>query len=313
VPVARSTQHPIEQEYRDLVKAEPTRDQFPAKPMSWWKKVLGGVQSTAAGIRDPNMAGATADRFFTSRQRKAVEQYSGAHGDWEGRLANLMKLAKLRRDDLDDQNIQSELDARNRPHAEKPENLDREAYDYYVGQGMTPAAARQRVLQDAQNVKPSRQPHTSPFEAFAYGDAGEKRAAQDFLDMEHRLARQYEKPSEIDERYRLFKNDPDAYKAMFGEKGVGKADAATATRMLNYFDKRRREVDQDFTLDDEQKKQQRDDIDNLEQPFMDAVQPGAPQNASSDRVNVMSPDGRRGHIPRSQLDSAKKKGYREIQ
>jgi hypothetical protein len=100
---------------------------------------------------------------------------------------------------------------------------------------------------------------------------------------------------------------------MFGDKTKSAPDRATATRMLNYFDKRRREVNGDFTLEDDQKKQQLQEIENLERPFMDAVQPGAAQNSGADRVNVISPDGRRGHIPRSQLGAAKNKGYKEIQ
>jgi len=197
---------------------------------------------------------------------------------------------------------------------ERPENLDREAYDYYVSQGMTPADARKHVLQDAQSVKPERQTHTSPFEAFAYGDPQEKKAAQDYLEFERKVGARYRTPSEFDERYRLFKEDPDAYRAMFGDKDKsGTPDRATARAMLNYFDRRRREINQDFTLDDAQKQEQLKDIENLEKPFMDAVQPGRTDRGGEDRVNVIGPDGTPGTVPRSQLEKAKKKGYREAQ
>lgn len=204
----------------------------------------------------------------------------------------------------------------------RPENLDREAYDYYVGQGMTPADARKRVLQDAQSVKPERQTHTSAFEAFAYGSPEEKKAAQDYLEFEKKVGARYKTPSEFDEKFRLFKEDPDTYKAMFGDKDKsGAPDRATARAMLNYFDRRRREINQDFTLDDQQKAQQLQDIERLEKPFMDAVQPGAgggPTNTEggaahpgdTHRVRVISPDGKEGTVPLRQLKDAKKKGYR---
>ncbi|HEY6129263.1 MAG TPA: hypothetical protein VIW23_13880 [Candidatus Acidoferrum sp.] len=160
--------------------------------------------------------------------------------------------------------------------------------------------------------------HTSPFEAFAYGSPEEKRSAQDFLDLEHRLGSRYRSPSEFEEKYRLFKQDPETYRAMFGDKNAGGPDRATATKMLAYFDRRRREVNQDFTLEDSQKQEQLKDIENLEQPFLDAVQPGAGRGGAGavgadDRVEVIHPNGQRGTIPRSQLGTAKKKGYRVVE
>jgi hypothetical protein len=152
--------------------------------------------------------------------------------------------------------------------------------------------------------------HTSAFEAFAYGSPEEKKAAQDYIDLEKKSAARYKTPSEFDEKFRLFKEDPETYKAMFGDK-AGAPDRATATRMLNYFDRRRREVNQDFTLDDGQKQEQLQDIENLAQPFMDVVQPGS-RGGSEGRVTVTHPDGRTGTIPRSQLGAAKKKGYKEV-
>ena len=196
------------------------------------------------------------------------------------------------------------------PKAERPENLDREAYDFYTSQGMTPADARKRVLQDAQDVKPDRPTRSSPFEAFAYGTPEEKKSAQDFLGMEKRLGSRYRTPNEFEEKFRLFKEDPDTYKAMFGDKDkTGTLDRATATKMLNYFDRRRREINQDFTLDDTQKQEQLKDIEGLEKPFMNVVQSGA-SGGASDRVKVIDPSGNPGTIPRSQLPQAKNKGYK---
>lgn len=298
----------LEEQYRELAAKEPTREQFPASKLPLWRKALGLAAATVAG---PQAAGPLADRILHGGEREAEGKFEQAHGDWENKVSGFLRTAKLREEDLQNRNTQSEIDVRNRPKTERPENLDREAFDYYVSKGMNPAEARQQVLKDAQSAKPDRQIHTSPFEAFAYGDAQEKKAAQDFLDLEHRLGSRYRTPSEFEEKYRLFKEDPDTYRAMFGDKSAEKPDRATATRMLNYFDRRRREIQQDFTLDDNQKQEQLKDVENLEKPFLDAVQPGAAAGGKNDRVEVIHPNGQRGTVPRSQLDKAKKKGYRE--
>jgi hypothetical protein len=162
--------------------------------------------------------------------------------------------------------------------------------------------------------------HTTAFEAFAYGTPEEKKAAQDYLEFEKKAGARYKTPSEFDERYRLFREDPETYKAMFGDKSGAGPDRATATKMLNYFDKRRREIQNDF-IDDQQKAQQLQDIEGLEKPFMDAVQPGAavgPANAGGGpthpgdkhRVSVIAPDGTKGTVPLRQLKAAKNKGYK---
>jgi hypothetical protein len=162
------------------------------------------------------------------------------------------------------------------------------------------------------------QTFSNAFEAFAYGTPEQKKSAQDFLDYEKKIGARYRTPTEFDEKFRLFKEDPETYKAMFGDKSAGGPDKATATKMLTYFDKRRREIQNDFTLDDQQKAQQLQDIEGLEKPFMDAVQPGAGQGASGGsanaedkhRVRVIAPDGTEGTVPLRQLKDAKRKGYR---
>jgi hypothetical protein len=299
-----------EDEFRDTLKKEPTRDQFPAEKMPIWKKVAGALASVVAGAGGgPNLGGETARRFFGGPERKAEKKYERARQEWQDRLGAVEKegtfLERVMR-------ARKEAADAERTKPEKSENLDREAYDYYVSQGMTPADARKRVLQDAQDVKPDRPTHSSPFEAFAYGDPQEKKAAQDYLEFEKKMGARYQRPSEFDERYRLFKEDPETYKALFGDKSGDRPDRATATRMLNYFDRRRREVQGDFTLDDQQKAQQLQDIGNLEKPFMDVVQPGG-TGGNEDRVTVTHPDGRVGTIPRSQVEKAKKKGFKVSQ
>jgi hypothetical protein len=133
----------------------------------------------------------------------------------------------------------------------------------------------------AQTKTTQQKPFTNPFEAFAYGSPAEKKAAQNFLALEKRTGAQYRQPSEIDERYRLYKKDPAAYQAMFGTKGGGGISQATATKMLNYFDRRRREVTNDFTLSDQDKQQKLAEIQKLEQPFMDAAHGNQPGNGGA--------------------------------
>jgi hypothetical protein len=104
-----------EDEYRDLLTKEPTRDQFPAQKMGAWKKVLGAALSTAAGVSNPALAGETARKFFGAPERKAEEQFDQAHQQWEGKLGNFMKAAQLHHLGTEDRNLQSEIDTRNAP------------------------------------------------------------------------------------------------------------------------------------------------------------------------------------------------------
>jgi len=225
------------------------------------------------------------------------------------------------REDLNRRSIESEIRERNARSAQleaAPESPTDKKVDEYTndrGQRVLTFQRGDGSVYDRVGGKTWQKQtgHASPFEAFAYGTPEEKKAAQDFLDLEKRLGTRYRNPTEFEERYRLFQENPDAYGVMFGDKSKGGPDKATATKMLNYFDKRRGEVQQDFTLDDQQKKEQLDEIGHLEQPFMDAVQTGAGGGggrADSGRVEVISPDGQRGTVPRSQLESAKRKGYR---
>ena len=304
-----------EDEYRELLKTEPTRAQFPAQKMPIWKKLLGAVASTAAGLHDPNVGGEMARNFFSGPERKAEGQFEQAHQGWEGKVGNLMKAAKLRHDDLEDRNLQSEIDKRDKDKPDDPK-------DKKIDEGFNKGGQRVHVYQRPNGTeytkvfpdivqKQGSTEHKTPFEAYAYGTPDEKESAKNFLDLEHQFQRKYKGESELAERYQLFKEHPEDYKAMFGDK-ANRPDRATATRMLNYFDKRRREVNSDFTLDDQQKQQQLQDIDTLEKPFLDAVQPDN-SGGDEDRVTVTHPDGRSGTIPRSRLEAAKKKGYRETQ
>jgi len=149
--------------------------------------------------------------------------------------------------------------------------------------------------------------HTSPFEAFAYGDANERKAAQEFLALEKQLGARYQRPGEVEQRYAIYKRDPEAYRGMFGREG---SDRTHAARMLTYFQRQRDAIGRDFTLDEATKAQRLREIEELERPFLEAAGVGGGPGPGGDRVRVLAPDGTLGTIPRTQLDRAKKKGYR---
>lgn len=178
-----------------------------------------------------------------------------------------------------------------------------------TGRPYTAYEARVKLAQDIQDTKPAG--HTSPFEAFAFGTPKEKKAAQDFLAFEKRMGAQYQKPTEAEFRYGLYRRDPEGYKAVFGDKAAA-GDRAHAAKMLNFFQKQRNEISKDFMIGDDEKAQKLAEIDEMEQPFKDAAAMGG-AGGSGDRVNVTAPDGTPGTIPRSQLGAAKRKGYRVAQ
>lgn len=122
----------------------PTRADFPAKPeLGGWKKYLGLGLATLAG------SAPLAEGILHGQRDAAERRYKQADQEWEQGLSDEAKQAQT-------ENIRSEIKARENPKPEKPENLDREAYDFYVTGGMTPAEARKQVLKDAAEVKPEK-------------------------------------------------------------------------------------------------------------------------------------------------------------
>lgn len=176
---------------------------------------------------------------------------------------------------------------------------------------------------------------TDPFQAYMSGNPEQQKAAKDFLTFEKQQGARFERPDEIQERYQLYKRDPEAYRDMFGNRGSAQ-DQAQAARMLKYFDAQKNRVTNDFTLSDDDKKQQLAEITNLEQPYLVAagVQPpggqgvpaparnaGSNQNANAngnpggprkDEVEVTNPEGVRGYIPKANLAKALKQGYKQV-
>lgn len=320
---------------------------IPGTPGNWDQNfnrlAVQAAREQGIGREQQTMEGAAAQaRFNTPEKRR---QYMAQNPDLFDNVSDFEK---------HDWVLSGKFPQKEPPPAkpERPESLDREAYDDYVKRGMSPAEARKRVLQDAQDVKPDRPTHTSPFEAFAYGTPQEKKAAQDFLAFEKRMGAQYERPTDAEVRYKLFQRDPEGYKAVFGDKAAA-GDRTHATEMLKFFQKQRDAISKDFMLGDDEKAQQLAEIDKLEQPFQEAagISPrgGAASSGektvntvdildyarkngvssiearkhflaegyrivpATDRVNVIGPDGTPGTVPRSQLEKAKKKGYRVAQ
>ena len=321
---------PEMQRYQDLAKQGDPK-------LPWWKKVLdvigslhpigqaietaipGSPQNYNFKLNRAGMRAAKEQSLGEGQQKLDTGASQAQFNTPEKRRAYMEKNADLF-DDVSDFQKHDWVLAGKFPQKEPaPEkSTDKKIDEYTNDRG-------QRVLtfQRADNstydkaggkVQEKETGHTSPFEAFAYGAPDEKKSAQDFLDLEHRLGGKYRTPSEFEEKYRLFKQDPETYRAMFGDKTASGPDRATATKMLTYFDRRRREINQDFTLEDAQKQEQLKDVENLEQPFLDAVQPGANRaggaGGAGDRVEVVHPNGQRGTIPRSQVPAAKRKGYR---
>ncbi len=113
-----------EDELRDLLNQEPKRGDFPAQKMAVWKKLLGAIAATASGIKNPQLAGENAQNIFGSPERKAEEKFNQAHTQWENNIGKFMKAAQLHHTSLEDQNLQSEIDARNQPGAEHAKLAD---------------------------------------------------------------------------------------------------------------------------------------------------------------------------------------------
>jgi hypothetical protein len=134
----------------------PQRSDYVASPeMSGWKKYLGLGLSALAG---PQAAGPLAEKILHGQRDKANQLYQQDTQDWERGLSDQARQAQT-------EETQARTQALRNPKPDKPENLDREAYDFYVQGGMTPAEARKQVLADAADQKPDK---TKPFEQQTY-------------------------------------------------------------------------------------------------------------------------------------------------
>ena len=307
-PLTAGVQRMPEPSLRGAIESQlgrrPSPEDYPAAQLHGWRKALAPLFVGMAAFGNPAAGERAYEHIYQEPRQRAKEQYQAALTDYNQRFAEQLATAREEREEA---NVRSEIAAREREKPTRPETLDREAYDYYVSQGMTPAAARRQVLADAAGQK---QRVTNPFEAFAYGTPQEKQAAQDFLTFEKETGERFRRPTEFEERFNLFKSDPDTYRAMFGDK-PGAANQAQADKMLRYLDGRRKEINADLLMEDEEKQRRLGEIDQLEQPFLEAAGVGGGQpGAAGDKVRVIHPDGTPGTVPRANLDRALKRGYR---
>ncbi len=138
--------------YREARPGPPRREDFPAgEELSGWKKYLALGLATLAGTASgkPELTGSLAERIFHGQRDEAERRYQQGEQEFERGQAGEERAARI-------ENIRSEIKARETPKAEKPENLDREAYDFYIAGGMSPAEARKQVLKDASEAKPEK-------------------------------------------------------------------------------------------------------------------------------------------------------------
>jgi len=306
-----------EQEKADYQKAHPWGSDISAHPGPLGKigHVLGAIGNIAGDIAVPrameNIPGTQLNRRIQEAGNKQgfekaqVEQNQGTEA-----------AADTARAKAEQENADTEKEKAENPPAKptKEGNPEQQAYDAEIAAGKSPQEAYRSVLAEQQGAKKTEP--ASPFEAFAYGTPEERKAAQDFLALEKRTGAQYRTPSEIDERYSLYKRDPDAYKSMFGNRGDAQDQAnsaraqAQAARMLKYFDARRKEIQNSFLMDDDEKQQQLSQIDQLEKPYQDAAQVKPRATDESDTIQVINPNGTAGTIPVSNIKKALSRGYK---
>jgi hypothetical protein len=155
---------------------------------------------------------------------------------------------------------------------------------------------------------------SNPFEAFAYGTPEQKKSAQEFIDFEKRIGAKYRQPSAFDERYRLFTEHPDIYQKMYGTKGG--VSVAEARMLLSYADRRERELNdpaKNLDMSDADRQAALQEVEQIRQMAEGAIAGAPGQGAGAtegNTVNVISPDGRAGTIPRRNLPKALKRGYK---
>lgn len=340
--------------FRQWEQSEPVAPKPEDFKSSLRRKLYGAGVGFLEGMLNPQAGAETARALANPGLTRAQRNYDDAENRWKQQGAGLEKEAKLR--DLDERINASEATAR---RAIDSRTLD-QLYTDAVRAGDGPRQAQ--VLDAIKGLEGAKRGEETPFavwrqqnptapvelffaaekggkefadpfQAFLYGTPDQQKAAKDFIAFERQQGARFERPDEIQERYSLYKRDPEAYRDMFGNRGTAQ-DQAQASRMLKFFDTEKNRITNDFTLSDDDKKQQLQEISDLEQPYLAAagVQPpggqGAPapsrnagsnQNANGnpggprkDEVEVTNPEGVRGYIPKANLAKALKQGYKQV-
>lgn len=299
------------------VPRRPQLSDYPPVELHGWRKGLGALFTGMAAFGNPEEGERVRHRLFEEPRERAQQEYQAAASAYDTELQQgRQDRAETRAEEAE--RAKAELEAAQAKKAATPpaRKFGRAVIDNPQKPGEPLAAdfdpdsgayINPDTGEAIAGAKPWEKPQkiTNPFEAFTYGSPQEKQSAQDFLSFEKKIGQQYEKPGDVEQRYELYNRDPEAYKAMFGDRGAAQ-DEAQATRMLNYFDKRRKEISGDWALDETEKAKQLSEIDELQKPYMNA----AGGNQDTDRVTVIHPNGTKGTIPRSQLKAAQKKGYK---
>jgi hypothetical protein len=299
-----------------LSKPLPSPPTFNAPKLKWWQKAGDIALSTIGNAALPGL-GTRISSAIPGTRENYNQQYGAELQNFGQQEKTAKEQSGILKASADEERLQAEELRKQTADANKLDPRTPTVESGGQAYQWNPESGRY----DVPIGKPKPQRFTNPFEAFAFGDANERKAAQDFIALEKRLGRENDKPGEIEQRYSLYKRDPDAYREMFGDKGAaqGSRDEAQAARMLKFFDGQRKQIQGDFTLDDTEKQRQLAEIQALEKPYLDAAKVGGPsgnKNASANgggpragEVEVISPSGQRGYIPRANLKKALGRGY----
>jgi len=246
-----------------------------------------------------------AQNRFEKQQAIDTERENADTAKQRANTEAMQSPSTIARNAAETRNFESETNARNTPQQKTGLTPDEETFnDLMHGDHGAP-----RINPDTQKpyttIEANRavkqlsnegKRFTDPFEAYAYGTPAEKKAARDFITFDKQTTAHNEKPSEISERYALYKRDPQAYMDMYGSHNSAQdsRDQAQASRMLKYFGDQRKAIEQNYTLDDDEKQKQLEQIDELEQPYLDIAQP---QQNAQQGAPKSGPRGGRGNAP----------------
>ena len=285
----------------------PTYTQFQPAPMRWWQKILAPIAVGAASWHNPEGGARAYDEIYNEPRREAQERYQSATGEYDRGLAaaigteNEERQRELESSAAEERGVRLEGERLSNQEKERAlaapltasvPTLDQQL-DAAIQKGDRGEIDRLMDLRDRKaGAGKSDRTLGNPFEAYAYGTPVQKQAATEFLDLEEKAKTRAQRPSEWEERYQLFKRDPDAYLQMTGAAQRGTtAERQHAEKMLKYFDEERTAISKDFLLDEPTRKQRLAEIGELEKPYLELAKPG---NAGAGGASEKPAGERRG-------------------